>query len=257
MIATSLLIQNLTDVVSLADCARACLENNLAGGGCRAWDWYSSVCELASAGLSTGIANTDETRPQVSIAFYGEPYVPASTTTGYSVREITNCAVTGATQTGASSVVADESSCETLCATQNWGTGPVTTAPTACGSWTYQLSTKTCTLYGVSSSTQCTPSTGYISGLIVNQNNVITELDCPTGYQATTGGVTCPFINDYGNTRASYVIEDSPVTNMNTGLNTGWQGMCTYSDTFTDFTGNNLDSQIYYNPIQLSVTCCM
>lgn len=254
-----ILIQTILDTISLADCARACLENNLAhngaSGSCVAWDLYGSTCELASMSLASGKAYTDETRAQVNSAFYGELNIPTPAL-DYTVREITNCAVTGATPSGAATTVASSDACETNCETANWGAGATTTPPTACGSWTYKASTKSCTLYSVSSTATCATTLGSVSGFILPNTDVLTRLVCPAGTQATNGGITCPFINDFGNTRASYDIQDTPYTDPITGLTAGWVGMCTYSDTFTDFSGNALDSQVYYNPISLSVTCC-
>jgi hypothetical protein len=233
------------------------LENNVAGGGCKAWDWFGSVCELARFGLSQGNQYVDYTRPEIDGAFYGELYIPGPPPTGNSFQVLGGYRQQGAAATGASVIVASQSACQDICTNLNWPTGDFHTAPTACGSWTYFMPTKTCTTYVVNAAaTQLVVAPGgYVSGRVVPKSNAPTSVTCPTGYKAISGGIVCPFINDSGNTLATYVVQSTCATN-STGDAVGWKGMCTHDSVFFDQNGIPLASQVYYNPSLISATCC-
>jgi hypothetical protein len=248
------------DVYDLTDCSRICYDNYLAGGGCRGWDWYYGYCELASGSLSMGLQYVNYTRPQVNVAYYGDLFYPLTTTDlqGFSYQITGGYKITGATQTGAATQVSSQLACQEKCRAANWGTGTAHTPPTVCGSWQYRTSTKMCTLFAVSSSTNIVPTSGgWVSGQIVNKTDAITSLKCPTGYKASSGGAVCPPFNDFGNARVSYLIQSSAITD-NTGAAVGWKAMCTLPDVFQSvLTGTTLGSQIFYNPSLISATCCL
>jgi len=98
---------------------------------------------------------------------------------------------------------------------------------------------------------------GYTSGVIVPKTDVITELMCPDGYKAASGGITCPtFIDAAGNVVTSTIVQNECETDA-TDVPIGWKGMCTYSGGFFfDINGTMLLMQTYYNPSMITATCC-
>jgi len=257
MINLKVLIQIITGVYTIADCARACLDNYIATGECRAWDWYTGICELASGGLSQNDTNVDYTRPQVTHAFYGELFQPNDVPTDYAEEIYTGYQVTDVTAMS-TSTQNNQKACRMQCENKNWPNGQATTFPSQCGSWTYDPTSKSCTLYPPSNFAQVQAVGGNtVSGQIVRSTAVKTNLLCPTGYEATSGSLTCPTVIDsYGNVLPAFLIQSTGVVGTY-GFNVGWNGMCTFNSQFQDNNGNFLTSQIYYNPSSITATCCL
>jgi len=263
MINLSYLIASIPDVTSLADCTRLCMENNIAGGVCVAWDYYSDTCELASCSLTQSIACVDYSRPQVfNGAFYGQLYQPGGPPSGYSFQVLGGYDVVGGTLAPVSNnneIVTSQLDCQNNCISANWpipGTVGHTT-PTVCGYWTYFAPTQQCILYDTSNASLVPTLGGYTSGVTVPKTDVITELVCPDGYKATCGGIVCPtFIDTAGNVYTSNIIQNEVETD-SSDVPIGWKGMCTYSGgVFYDMNGTQLLLQTYYNPSMISATCC-